>query len=310
LPVDISDLTAAKTPRPAERVRRRGPWVQALARFRRRPLGVAALLVVVAYALVAIFADAIAPYPAARLFMEYVNDPQPPSLHGGHLLGTDVLGHDYLSQLVAAIHESMVAALICAVGATVIGVLVGALAGYFGGPLDTTVGWITGVVVTMPAIAIVVLVVVYYSPVAPVWVGVTLMLYLWTAIARVVRSSFASLRTREYVDAAHAAGASGLRVVTRHLLPNTAGAVIVGATAVIGQSIVIVATVDFFNYGSQNSDTPTLGGLVADATRGVGLAATPWWLYAIPAVALGLLLVCVNFAADTLDDALNPGKGS
>ncbi len=134
------------------------------------------------------------------------------------------------------------------------------------------------------------------------------MLYLWTGIARVVRTSFVSLRAREFVEAAHAAGASGLRVILRHLLPNTAGEVLVGATAVIGQSIVVIATVDFFNYGSQNSDTPTLGGLVADATRGVGLAATPWWLYAIPAVALGLLLVSVNFAADTLDDALNPGK--
>ena len=266
----------------------------------------AALLVVIAFALVAALAGSIAPYPAARLFIEYLNDPQPPSLHHGHLLGTDVLGHDFFTQLVFAIRESMTGALVCAGGATVIGVAVGAVAGYYGGIVDAIVGWLTGVVVTMPALAIVVLVAVYNAPIAPVWFGVTLMLYLWTSIARVVRASFVSLRAREFVEAAHAAGASGLRVIVRHLLPNSLGPVIVGATATIGQSIVIIATVDFFNYGSQQADYPTLGGLVADATRGVGLAATPWWLYAIPSVVLGLLLVCVNFAGDTLDDAFNP----
>jgi ABC-type dipeptide/oligopeptide/nickel transport system permease subunit len=303
-----SDVIAAEPSPSGEAVLRRGPWLQAVARFRRRPLGVVALLVLVAFAVVAGLADVIAPYPAARLFVEYLNRPQPPSFHGGHLLGTDVLGHDYLTQLLYAVRESMVGALVCAAGATVIGVVVGAAAGYLGGRVDALVGWLTGVVVTMPALALLVLVVVYNAPVAPLWFGVTLMLYLWTAIARVVRADFVTLRAREFVDAAHAAGASGLRVVVRHLLPNTLGSVIVAATATIGQSIVIIATVDFFNYGSQNSDTPTLGGLVADATRGVGLAATPWWLYAIPSIALGLLLVCVNFAGDSLDDAFNPAQ--
>ena len=92
-----SDLTAAGPAPSGQHVRRRGPWLQAFARFRRRPLGVAALLVVIAFALVAALAGAIAPYPAARLFIEYLNDPQAPSLHHGHLLGTDVLGHDFLS---------------------------------------------------------------------------------------------------------------------------------------------------------------------------------------------------------------------
>jgi ABC-type dipeptide/oligopeptide/nickel transport system permease subunit len=303
-----SDVIAAEPSPSGEAALRRGPWLQALARFRRRPLGLVALLVVVAFAVVAGLADVIAPYPAARLFVEYLNRPQPPSFHGGHLLGTDVLGHDYLTQLLYAVRESMVGALVCGAGATVIGVVVGAAAGYLGGRVDALVGWLTGVVVTMPALALLVLVVVYNAPVAPFWFGVTLMLYLWTAIARVVRADFVTLRAREFVDAAHAAGASGLRVVVRHLLPNTLGSVIVAATATIGQSIVIIATVDFFNYGSQNSDTPTLGGLVADATRGVGLAATPWWLYAIPSIALGLLLVCVNFAGDSLDDAFNPAQ--
>ena len=92
------------------------------------------------------------------------------------------------------------------------------------------------------------------------------------------------------------------------MLPNSAGPVLVAATATVGQSIMIIATVDFFNYASGGVSSPTLGGLVSQAARGLGLTPSPWWLYAIPSVALGLLLVCVNFAADSLDDALNPAQ--
>jgi len=285
-------------------VRSRGPWRQALGRFRRRPLGVAALLVVLAFALVAALAPRLAPYPAARLFLEYLNSPQPPS--HGHLLGTDLLGHDMLSQLLFAVRETMLGALVCAAGATVIGVAIGAASGYAGGAVDNAIGWATGVVATVPALALLVLVVIYFAPVAPIWQGITLMAYLWIGVARVVRTSFLALKTREFVEAAHAAGAGGLRIVFRHLLPNTAGPVIVASTAVIGQSILVLATVDYFNLGAQQADLPTLGGLVANAAKGSTLTATPWWLYAIPAVALGLLLVSINFAGDTLDDALNP----
>jgi peptide/nickel transport system permease protein len=290
-------------------VRSRGPWRQAAARFRRRPLGVAALLVVLAFALVAAFADRLAPYPAARLFFEYLNKPAAPSLHHGHLLGTDGIGHDMLSQLLYAVRETMLGALVCAAGATVIGVAIGAASGYAGGAVDNAIGWATGVVATVPALALLVLVVIYFAPVAPIWQGITLMAYLWIGVARVVRTSFLALKTREFVEAAHAAGAGGPRIVFRHLLPNTAGPVIVASTAVIGQSILVLATVDYFNLGAQQADLPTLGGLVANAAKGSTLHGTPWWLYAIPAVALGLLLVAVNFAADTLDDVLNPAAG-
>lgn len=288
-------------------VRSRGPWRQAASRFRRKPLGVFALLVVLAFALVAALADRLAPYPAARLFLEYLNSPQAPSFHHGHLLGTDLLGHDMLSQLLFAIRETMTGSLVCAAGATVVGVAVGAAAGYLGGAVDSAVGWATGVVATMPALALLVMVVIYEAPVAPIWQGLTLTAYLWIGVARVVRASFLSLRTQEFVEAAHAAGAGGLRIVLRHLLPNTSGPVIVAATSVIGQSVLLLATVDYFNLGAQQADLPTLGGLVANAAKGSSLTSTPWWLYAIPSVALGLLLVCVNFAGDTLDDALNPG---
>jgi peptide/nickel transport system permease protein len=132
------------------------------------------------------------------------------------------------------------------------------------------------------------------------------MLYLWPGVARVVRGAVAALKTREYVEAAHAAGASDLRIMFRHLLPNSAGPVIVAATSLIGQSIIIVATVDFLGLGTVQAEKPTLGSLIADAARGTGFAPAPWNLYLLPGIALTLMLVCVNFIGDTLDDALNP----
>jgi peptide/nickel transport system permease protein len=131
-------------------------------------------------------------------------------------------------------------------------------------------------------------------------------LYMWTIVARVVRASCASLRGREFVEAAHAAGASPLRIAVRHLLPNCSGPIIVAATSVFGIALTVEATLDFFNIGTAQISTggPTLGNLIADSTKYGLLRESPWWTYTMPSLVLVLLLLCVNFAGDSLDDAL------
>lgn len=288
------------------RVRRRGPWRQALARFRRRPLGVAAAVLLLLIFLVGLLAKELAPYDAGHEFLEYINKPQP-LFTPHHVLGTDVIGHDFATQLVYGIRESVVSSLVCAGGATLIGTTVGVFAGYYGGILDAIVTWVSSTIFAVPAVAVLLIVVIFsHWPVTPTVFGFWLMLYLWPGIARVVRGSVAALKTREYVEAAHAAGASGLRIMFRHLLPNSAGPLLVAATSLVGQSIIIVATVDFLGLGTVQAEKPTLGSLIADATRGTGFAEAGWSLYVLPAIALTLMLVCVNFLGDTLDDALNP----
>jgi peptide/nickel transport system permease protein len=159
----------------------------------------------------------------------------------------------------------------------------------------------------VPAVAVLLIVVIFsHWPVTPTVFGFWLMLYLWPGIARVVRGQVGALKSREYIEAAHAAGASSARIMFRHLLPNSAGPLIVAATALVGQSIIIVATVDFLGLGTVQAEKPTLGSLIADAARGTGFAQAPWNLYLLPGIALTLMLVCVNFVGDTLDDALNP----
>ena len=270
-----------------------------------------AVLVVLAFVVVAVLTPRIAPYSGAQLFFQFINYPQPPALHGGHLLGTDMFGHDMLTQLLWAIRETMLGSVGAALAAMLLGVCLGAPAGYRGGALDAAVGWLTGAVVTVPALGIFVFVVIRYNPV-PLWAfPVTLALALWTYVARAVRASFASLRAREFVEAARAAGASGPRIVFRHLLPNSAGLVVVAATGVLGQSVMIISTTDFFGLGNEQTDKPTLGGLIANAAKSGQLPGglpAPWWLWAIPIVTLGVLLVCANVSADTLDDILDPAR--
>jgi peptide/nickel transport system permease protein len=296
---------------PTAGVRSRGPWSRALRRLRRRPLGLAALFVLLCFAVAALIAPSVSPYSAARVWVQFVNRPQPASLHGGHLLGTTMLGQDMLSQLLSAVRATVFSSVLIAMGATAIGVVVGLLAGFYGGGLDAGLGWVTGVVVTMPAVAIVLLLVVYDRPVSRKLLVLVLICYLWTGVSRAVRAKVASLRVREFVEAGYAAGASDLRVMVRHLLPNSVGVLLVAGTAVVGQSILIIATIDFFQLGAEQPDSPSLGGLVANAVRGLGLGVpTPWGLYLIPTVVLALLLVSINVAADTLDDVLNPvGRG-
>jgi peptide/nickel transport system permease protein len=310
-PLDASVDTAAALELVDTSLPRRGPWKQAARRFRRRPLGLAALSVLLAIFVVGLLAKQLAPYPAGEEFLEFINRPQHPFTTPHHFLGTDVIGHDFLTQLLFGIRESVFASLVCAAGATAIGALVGVLAGFYGGVVDAITTWITGAVVSVPAVAVLLIIVIFRWPVTPFEFGLWLMVYLWTGVARVVRGVVVSLREREFVEAAHAAGASGPRVILRHLLPNASGPLIVAGTSLIGQSIVIVATVTFLGLGTVQAEKPSLGTLIADAARGTGgtagvIVQSPWWLYVFPGAVLVVMLVCVNLLGDTLDEVLNP----
>jgi peptide/nickel transport system permease protein len=293
-------------------VSRRGPWRQALARFRRRPAGVAAVFIVAVFVVVAVLAGTLAPYYAGQEFLQFIQNPQPP-LTPHHMLGTDVLSRDLLTQLLFAVHQTVLSGLVCAAAATVVGVAVGALAGYYSGWFDAVVTWATGMAVSIPAMAVLVIVLIWSKlPASPLDDGLWLSVVLWTGVARVVRASVMSVRPREYVEAAQALGASSIRVLVRHVLPNSAGPIIVAASSLVGQAIVIVATVDYLGWSYNTPERPTLGGLIADATQSTHLLtgdvalSRVWWLYVFPATLLVVLLMALAFLGDALDDALNP----
>jgi peptide/nickel transport system permease protein len=294
-------------------VRSRGPWRQAFGRLRRRPLALVAGGVVVFFFLVALLAPVVAPYPAGASFLQLIQRPQAP-LAPHHLLGTDVLGHDVLTQLLFAVRETMASAFFCAALATLAGGAIGVIAGYSGGWFDGTAAFVMRVAVSLPAIIVLGFVSSRYPGLlTPLQNAFWLALILWPGVARVVSASVASLRRREFVEAARAAGASAPRVVFRHILPNVTGTLIVAATTLVGQAIVIVATVQYLGYSANDAHQPTLGGLVADATAapsqiltGTAGIGDVWWLYTFPAALLVMLLLAVTFLGDSLDEALSP----
>jgi peptide/nickel transport system permease protein len=264
--------------------------------------------------LVVIFAGgalsgAIAPYEYNQIKLdEHFGTPQPPSLAGYHLFGTDDAGKDLLSQTLYGIRTSLKVALAVAALAGLLGVVVGALAGYYGGWIDAALARLLDVVASFPALLVLLAAFITLQGVGLREIGIILVLLLWTSVARVVRASFLSLREKEYVEAARAMGASDRRIIFRHLLPNSAGPIIVAVTAVIGQAILLEATVDFFGFGIFSEVTPTLGSLVGGAFR-QGLRGTPtsfWWLYTFPTLVIVAMLLCVNYVGDSLDRALNP----
>lgn len=290
-------------------VRPRGPWIQAIGRFRRQRLGVLALVVLVVIFAAGALSGVIAPYEYNKIeFGPHFGTPQPPTLSGYHFFGTDDAGKDLLSQTLYGIRTSVKIALTVAGIAGVIGIVIGALAGYYGGWIDNLLARLLDVIASFPALLVLLAAFVTLQGVGLREIGIILVLLLWTSVARVVRASFLSLREKEYVEAARAMGATDLRIVVRHLLPNTLGPIIVAITAIIGQAILLEATVDFLGYGIFSEVTPTLGSLVGGAFR-QGLQGTPtsfWWLYTFPTIAIVTMLLCVNYVADSLDRALNP----
>jgi peptide/nickel transport system permease protein len=136
----------------------------------------------------------------------------------------------------------------------------------------------------------------------PLKVALLLSVLIWTAVARIVRGSFLSLREKEYVEAAKAAGSGDLRIMFRHILPNTIGPILVAATLITGTAILLESTLSFLGFGIR-PPTPALGSLIAD---GQSQGLQNWWLVTCPGLTIVLIVLCINFVGDGLRDALDP----
>jgi ABC-type dipeptide/oligopeptide/nickel transport system permease subunit len=245
------------------------------------------------------FASVIAPYSYEDIDLENLH--APPTIEGRHFFGTDELGRDYLSRVIYGIRTSETVGLFVAGLSTLIGVLVGSLAGYYGGWIDNLLMRSTDLVLTLPALAILLTFSALYGSGNKWRIGLILALFFWTALARIVRGTFLSLREKEYVEAAKAAGAGDLRIMMRHILPNAVGPIVVNATLVVGTAILVEAALAFLGLGIQ-PPTPALGALVFEGQDNP----QAWWLTVFPGLTVVLIVLCVNFVGDGLRDALDP----
>jgi len=297
-------MATIAAPVPVEReftVRSRSQLQFAVRRFVRNPLAMGGLVAFVVMMVAAVAVPPLLPFG----YQEQSAAVSAPPGTAGHLFGTDTIGRDVLALTLRGIQWSMLMCGIFVVVACALGVLVGALAGYAGWVVDDLLMRGVDITLTIPFLAVVlVLTAAFPSARSPVGVALLIALSSWMALARIVRAQFLSLREREYVEAARALGASGRRVVVRHLLPNSLGEIMVwltlGATAAIGTE----AALSFLGYGVQGSEV-SLGRLVAE---GAAAAESRPWLFYFPGVALLLIVLSVSMIGDGIQDAFDPAQ--
>jgi peptide/nickel transport system permease protein len=277
----------------------RSQWDYARTRFLRHRLAMAGLIGLIILFGAGIFANFIAPYSYSQIDLN--NILAPPTLTGHHFFGTDEIGSDEFSRVVWGIRTSLEVGVFVAVLSTFIGLVLGAVAGFYGGVTDNLLMRFTDLVLTLPFLAILLTAAALLGQGSQWRVSIILAVLFWTGTARVVRGIFLSLREKEYVEAAKAAGAGDLRIMFRHILPNTLGPVVVSMTLAVATAILIEAALSFLGFGIK-PPTPSLGVLVAGGQTNP----QQWWLTVFPGLTIVLIVLCVNFVGDGLRDALDP----
>jgi len=274
-------------------VRAASPRARSWREFRRHAPAVVSLAVFVTLAAACAAAPWLAPYPFDAIDLDSVR--QPPSVH--HWMGTDDLGRDVFTRVLYGGRVSIfIGVLAAAVGAS-LGTAVGALAGYYGGFVDNALMRVTDVVYAIPTLPLLIILSSYTRAAVASMVLVVGFLS-WMATARVVRAEVLSIRERTYVEAARGMGASDLRILARHVVPNALGPVLVGATLGVGNAIMTESALSFLGLGVQ-PPTPTWGNMLMDAQATM---ATKPWLTLFPGLAILTTVLAVNFIGEGLSE--------
>lgn len=263
----------------------------------RNPVTLVSSVVLVVVAVVAVTANWIVPYGVNDV--DVPNALAPPS--GSHWFGTDELGRDVLSRVLVATQASMRIAVVSVAFAMVVGVAVGLLAGYRGGWLDAVLMRIVDVMFAFPVLLLALAVVAILGP------GVTTTILaigiVYTPIfARVARASTLAVRTEPYVSASRAMGAGDLYILSRHILPNIAGPLIVQTSLSLAFAILSEAALSFLGLGIQPPQ-PSLGRMIFDSQGFVTMA---WWMAVFPGAAIFVIVLAFNLFGDGLRDVLDP----
>jgi oligopeptide transport system permease protein len=261
--------------------------------------------------LLAVFGPFITPFGYSETNTQLIRELRGPANpgQGGHLFGTDILGRDLLSRIMDGARISMTVALVVQITVLLIGVPVGAIAGWFGGRVDNLLMRFTDITYAFPDLLFIILLNVTLRE---TWFGhamdglllvfVAIGLTSWVTMARLVRGQLLSLKEQEFVEAAQAIGVSDRRIVTRHLLPNATGPIIVAVTLGIPAAILAEATLAFIGIGVQ-APRASWGSLVAD---GQSYMRSFPHLVLFPAICIAAALISFTFLGDGLRDALDP----
>ena len=278
-------------------------WVGLLRRLARRRTALFGLAVVAAVALTAILAPVVSPFdPLEQDISQRLREPGWQDAHGRvHPLGTDHLGRDILARIIYGSRIALLVGLAAVAISGVLGLMIGLVAGYFGGRVDDFFMRLADIQLAFPFILLAIAIIGVLGPSLQniiIVIGVS----SWVVYARVVRGEVLSIREREFVQAAIALGGRNGRIVLRHVLPNAFTPWLVVATLDMARVIVIESALSFLGLGVQ-PPTPTWGGMLAD---GRVYLSTAWWLATFPGLAILVTVLGINLFGDGLRDTLDP----
>ncbi|MFM2150717.1 MAG: hypothetical protein RLZZ187_3023 [Pseudomonadota bacterium] len=303
-------VSAIASPAPVAARPRIGPWREAWRRFRKHRLAVVSAAILAVMVLAVLFGPLVWTLPIDEI--DFRARLQGPSWE--HPLGTDDLGQDLLARILYGGRISLAVGFAAMLVAVTFGVLVGAVAGMSGGKTDAALMWLTDLFLSLPQLPLLLLIIYLFrdslvsivGPELGVFILIVIVIggFNWMPVARLVRAQFFSLREKEFVEAARALGASRLRLVLRHILPNALGPVIVAATIDVAAAIIAESTLSFLGLGFP-PDIPTWGRLLFDAKDNLDFA--PHWAL-FPGLAIFLTVLTINFVGDGLRDALDPRR--
>ncbi|MBY8918373.1 ABC transporter permease (plasmid) [Nitratireductor rhodophyticola] len=266
-------------------------------RFSRNRGAVIGLAILAIVILVALLAPLIFPQSPWRMVQRPF---LPPFSMDQYPLGTDALGRDVISGLAYGAQVSLLVGLVSTVAALLIGIPIGALAGYFGGWVDDALMRFTEFFQTVPSFALAIVLVAIFQPSIESIIA-AIAIVSWPPVARLVRGEVLSLRSREYVEAAILSGQTSLTIILRQVLPNTISPIIVLASLMVATAILLESSLSFLGLGDPNLMS---WGYMIGAARTVIRQA--WWLSFFPGVAILLTVLALNLIGEGLNDALNP----
>lgn len=267
-------------------------------RLWKSPIGLIGVIIVIAVVFAAVFAPFLAPFDPNQ--SNRPNRLKPPGTPG-NLLGTDQQGRDMLSRIIYGARISLLVSFVTVISAVTIGTLIGLLAGYYGGIIDTLFMRVVDVWLSFPFILLALTVN------ALLGIGlrniiITLIVTGWVVYARLVRGEVLALKEQQFIEATRALGQSDLSILFSHLLPNVITPIIVVASLQVSQIIVAEATISFLGFGIQ-PPTAAWGNMLSE---GRNYLINAWWLATFPGVALAITALGINLTGDWLRDTLDP----
>ena len=266
-------------------------------RFSRNKLSVIGSIIVILLITVSFLAPFFAPYDPTVI--DVYNVLSPPGKK--HLLGTDELGRDLLSRIIWGSRVSLKVGFVAVGIAIMIGIVIGSIAGFYGGKTDAILMRFVDIMLAFPTFFLILAVIAILEPnifTIMAVIGVT----SWMDVARLVRAEFLSLKERDFVDAARAIGISNRRLIFRHILPNALSPVFVAATFGVAGAILIESGLSFLGLGVQPPD-PSWGNILTAGKDNIEIA---WWLSLYPGLAILITVLSYNLVGEGLRDALDP----